>query len=182
MTSITEDNPFVVGIPHDAHVIAKWQHEQSESWARLKEQERKAWQRRNKQVDAELQAALAPPPPPRIEPEPHAIAAPAQTAIASEPVGTDGDVNTKPVDRGTVFKRAALIDRHGWQWPTIKRDLQDASGNGLSGVAKASEHGYWFEANALNWARERGKLNETTERTAPTPATPFSGLTHRMKG
>lgn len=109
--------------------------------------------------------------------------APAQTAPA--PVVTASDAPAKPtatIDRGWVMKRAALIEKHERQWPTINRDFQDASENGLSKSAKAPGHGDWFEADALIWARQRGKLSETTGQQTPSPATPFGGLTHRIKG
>ncbi len=62
-----------------------------------------------------------------------------------------------PVDRGWLMKKAALIEKHAEVWPTIKRDFQDASENGLSKAAKAPVHGGWYEAAALNWADQRGK-------------------------
>lgn len=83
---------------------------------------------------------------------------------------------TKETDRGWVLKKAALIQKHQRQWPTINRDFQDSSENELSKAAKAPGHGNWFEADALNWARQRGKLSEKTAQQAQTPATPFSGL------
>ena len=89
---------------------------------------------------------------------------------------------TATIDRGWVMKKAALIKKHEPEWRTINRDFQDASDNGLSIAAKAPGHGEWFEADALNWARQRAKLNETTGQQAPSRATPFSGLTHRIKG
>ena len=87
-----------------------------------------------------------------------------------------------PVDRGWVMKKAALIEKHERQWSTIKRDFQDASENGLSKSAKAPGHGDWFEADALNWARQRGKLKEVANQPAPIQATTLSGLMHRMAG
>lgn len=109
---------------------------------------------------------------------------PAQTAAAPEPVVTDSYCPEKlsaPVDRGWVMKKAALIKKHEHQWKTIKRDFQDSSENGLTRAAKAPEHGNWFETDALDWARTRGKLSEETGQPARTKATPFSGLTHRMQ-
>lgn len=108
--------------------------------------------------------------------------APAQTPATPEPVEPASEKPTATIDRGWVMKKAALIKKHEPEWPTINRDFQDASDNGLSIAAKAPGHGEWFEADALNWARQRGKLNETTGQQAPSRATPFSGLTHRIKG
>lgn len=80
------------------------------------------------------------------------------------------------------MKKAALIAKHKSQWPTINRDFQDASENNLSRDAKAPGHGEWFEADALNWARQRGKYSEAIEQPIANKATPFGGLTHRIKG
>lgn len=90
--------------------------------------------------------------------------------------------STKMVDRGWTLKRAALIAKHQHQWPTITRDLQDASDNQLSRDAKATGHGDWFEADALKWAEQRGKLTKASIEAMPVKATPFTGLTHRIKG
>jgi hypothetical protein len=109
----------------------------------------------------------------------------AKTTVTPAPVEPASNGTAKPTvtgDRGWVMKRAALIGKHGHQWPTISRDFQDASENSLSIAAKAPGHGDWFEADALNWARQRGKLTETTGQQAPSPATLFGGLTHRIKG
>jgi len=108
--------------------------------------------------------------------------APATDTSTPEPVEPASEKPTATIDRGWVIKKAALIKKHEPEWPTINRDFQDASDNGLSIAAKAPGHGEWFEADALNWARQRGKLNETTGQKASSRATPFSGLTHRIKG
>lgn len=62
-------------------------------------------------------------------------------------------------DRGRRVKRKALINENLYRWPTIERDLKDASTNGLSAIAKADGTSWWWESAALNWAQERGKLN-----------------------
>ena len=54
------------------------------------------------------------------------------------------------------MNRSALIQAHKHEWPSIERDLKDASENGLS-AAKAGPR-EWFEADALEWARGKGKL------------------------
>jgi hypothetical protein len=54
--------------------------------------------------------------------------------------------------------RAALIAAHEHHWPTIRRDLQDASANGLK-AAKAGAR-EWYEQVALEWARAKGKLTD----------------------
>ncbi len=109
--------------------------------------------------------------------------APEQTAATPAPVVAASDGPARPaamVDRGWVMKRAALIQKHERRWSTINRDFQDASDNGLSKAAKAPGHGDWFEVDALNWARQRGKLSEAIGQQTPSPATPFGGLTHRI--
>jgi len=109
--------------------------------------------------------------------------APAQTTTAPVVAASEApELPTTRVDRGWVMKKAALIEKLERQWSTINRDFQDASENGLSNAAKAPGHGNWFETDALNWARQRGKLSEATEQQAKTPATLFGGLTHRIKG
>lgn len=84
-------------------------------------------------------------------------AAPVVTESASAGVEPD---KAGSVDKGWVMKKAALIKKHTAQWPTINRDFQDASENDLSKAAKAPGHGEWFEAAALNWADQRGKLEK----------------------
>lgn len=111
-------------------------------------------------------------------PAPRTATLPAEVAI----VNSDVPAKPLPMNRGWVMKKAALISRHQHQWPTINGDFQGASENGLTKAAKSPGHGDWFEADALNWARQRGKLHEATEPPALIPATPFSGLAHRIKG
>ena len=113
--------------------------------------------------------------------------APAQTAKPASVVAGGASDAAEPVnagqrDRGWVMKRAALIKKHFHQWSTIKGDFHSASENDLSKMAKAPGHGDWFEADALKWAEKRGKLTKSNDQTAPVPATPFTGLTHKMQG
>ena len=84
------------------------------------------------------------------------------------------------INRGLAMKKSALINKHKSQWSTIERDFQDASENQLSKMAKAPKHGYWFEADALKWAEQNGKLFLT--KTIAATATPFPSTTHRIKG
>jgi hypothetical protein len=55
------------------------------------------------------------------------------------------------------FKKSALVAAHVHEWPTIERDISDATANGLATAAKAGTRG-WREADALTWARAKGKL------------------------
>ena len=96
------------------------------------------------------------------------------------PTATDGgDIEAAaPVDKGLVLKKKALIDKHCSQWPTMERDFQDANTNQLSKMAKAPSHGHWFEAAALAWAEQRGKLTKVGQHAAP--ASPFTGMVHKI--
>jgi hypothetical protein len=77
------------------------------------------------------------------------------------------------VNRGALIKREALVLKHERTWPTIDRDLKDASENGLSAAAKSDKRGMWWEAAALAWATAKGKLRGAGP---GAPASPFSGL------
>lgn len=78
--------------------------------------------------------------------------APAQPqAAAPAPVVAGSDAPVVP------FKKAALIDAHIHEWPSIARDIADANTNGLAAAAKAGARG-WKEDAALVWARANGKL------------------------
>ena len=79
--------------------------------------------------------------------------APAQAAAEPAPVVGDSASNARVVP----FKKAALIAAHVHEWPTIERDISDANANGLATAAKADARG-WREADALTWARAKGKL------------------------
>jgi hypothetical protein len=54
--------------------------------------------------------------------------------------------------------RRVLVQRHLHHWPTIDRDLKDASDNGLD-EAKAGARA-WYEDTALAWATANGKIND----------------------
>ena len=82
-------------------------------------------------------------------------------------------------DRGLVMKKAALMNKHKSQWSTIERDFRDSSENQLSKMAKAPKHGYWYEADALKWAEQQGKLFLTKKNAAT--ATPFPSTVHLME-
>lgn len=79
------------------------------------------------------------------------------------------------------LKRAALIELHRREWPTIERDLRDASSNDLAKSARSSRHGYWREGDALNWARQRGKL-KTQRLSSEVVGWEGTARKHRMKG
>lgn len=55
-------------------------------------------------------------------------------------------------------KKDAMIRELEAEWPSIVRDLTDASRNGLSAAAKAQKHGHWYISSAREWAKQEGKL------------------------
>jgi len=79
-------------------------------------------------------------------------------------------------DRGNCVKRTALINRNCRRWPSIERDLKDASTNGLSAEAKANKATFWWEGDALKWAEARDKLE------AQTGSVSLASVVHRMRG
>ena len=104
--------------------------------------------------------AQSQPLPPAVEPlpgaEPPAIGparADTRDTATPAPVVADSASNAHVVP----FKKAALIAAHVHEWPTIERDISDANANGLATAAKADARG-WREADALTWARAKGKL------------------------
>lgn len=80
---------------------------------------------------------------------------------------------SKPQAKVEKRKRGALINELSPRWPTIYRDLQDASRNELADAAKLGG-GYWDVDAALKWAEEKGKLK------SPSNA-PQSSFVHRIK-
>jgi hypothetical protein len=80
-----------------------------------------------------------------------------------------------------ILKKAALLKKHLHRWPTINRDFQDASENGLSVAAKAPTHGDWFESKALGWAEKKGKLLSSEQRGNPLTGNIW-GTVHKIKG
>jgi hypothetical protein len=66
-------------------------------------------------------------------------------------------------------KRAQMIRQHAHKWPTIARDLTDASTNGLAEAAKAGSRG-WHEAAALAWARSNRRTGKAARQCKAKPA------------
>jgi len=64
------------------------------------------------------------------------------------------------VESAEKRKRSALIDETKCIWPSVSRDLQDASRNGLSKAAKHQENTFWKLRESLAWAIERGKITK----------------------
>lgn len=91
----------------------------------------------------------------------------AQASIATAPATVAGRSPLKknkeesnPATAAPVFsmRRDAMVTKYQDRWPTIARDMKDASTNGLS-RAKAG-HRDWNEQTAIEWAKAKGKLIE----------------------
>lgn len=67
------------------------------------------------------------------------------------------------------MKKAALIAALEHEWPSIERDLSDASRNGLKAAAHSGTHGKWYKARARVWAVSEGKIKQAA------PAHPITG-------
>lgn len=64
-------------------------------------------------------------------------------------------------DTGPVFSmtKAAMIEQHKHEWPSIEGDIRDAANNKLA-TAKAGPRG-WNESAAMAWAKANNKLKST---------------------
>jgi hypothetical protein len=83
------------------------------------------------------------------------------------------------------MNRTALIDAHEHEWPAIRRDIADASTNGLA-AAKAGAR-EWHEMQALEWARAKGRLKSAIKPAAELAKTMNSmasiqGRKHKLEG
>jgi hypothetical protein len=113
---------------------------------------------------------------PAVTPEPQG-----PPVVAGGVSGGALPIKAAPVAKVWVMKRAALVKKHVDRWPTIGRDLQDASENGLSKAAKALGHGEWYESAALDWARQRGKLEEEKQVGPANSVFALAGTQHKIK-
>jgi hypothetical protein len=87
-----------------------------------------------------------------------------------------------PVQDQWILKKATLLKKHLHRWPTINRDFQDASENGLSAAAKAPIFGEWFESKALGWAEKKGKLLSSEQQDNALAKNFWPSTIHRIKG
>lgn len=83
------------------------------------------------------------------------------------------------------MSKAALIDAHKHEWLTIERDIADASTNGLA-AAKAGARAWW-EGQAMEWAKAKGKLEGAAKPAAVLAQTMHSmasipGRRHTLEG
>ena len=84
--------------------------------------------------------------------------APVVAVGASGGVETDKAAQAQNTVTGPKFSMTlrAMIEQHKHDWPTIEVDIKGASDNGLD-AAKAGPRGWW-ELEAMEWARSKGKL------------------------
>lgn len=72
------------------------------------------------------------------------------------PAASSGTTQQPPEE---VRKRNALINELVREWPSIERDLRDASRSPELQAAKVPDkHGYWFLERVKKWGRANGKL------------------------
>lgn len=115
-------------------------------------------------------------PPKAIEPLPPT--APPEISESPHPP-TDKTAETSDTGNPATMKRAALVGEFEKVWPSIDRDLRDASENGLSDAAKSSERGWWRVDAALQWAKQRGKLSGVPRTSPATSVFDLAGKIHR---
>jgi hypothetical protein len=80
------------------------------------------------------------------------------TSLAA--IATDVPHTPPQESRTEERKRSALVSETESFWPSIERDLRDASRNGLSLAAKSCRNTFWKVREALSWATERGKIKK----------------------
>lgn len=83
------------------------------------------------------------------------------------------------------MSKAALIAAHEHEWPTIRRDIAGASTNGLAAAKAGSRE--WWEAQAMDWAKAKGKLTSAAKPAALLAQTMNSmasipGRRHKLEG
>jgi hypothetical protein len=113
---------------------------------------------------------------------PEAAQPPPLPVRAESALGNAEPVKAERMVAGWMMKRSALIKKHICRWPTIERDLRDASENGLSKAAKAPGHGEWFETLALNWAKQRAKYIDEKPESQAVIETVWATTRHKIKG
>ena len=87
------------------------------------------------------------------------------TSNGGKRIATTSNGSTKLVPIEGELKKAALVAKHKSKWPTIERDISNGVRNGLSYAAKSHyKNGWWREAEALAWAKQHGRLSESTTR------------------
>jgi len=79
-------------------------------------------------------------------------AMPQQTAPAA-PAGPQPDEQV-----AQEVKKTALVRELQGEWPSIEKDLSEASRNGLA--AARVRHGFWDVQKVKDWGKSRGKLSK----------------------
>lgn len=112
----------------------------------------------------------------RTQPKPQTASA-VPVKSSSPPVATPSASEAQTQEYAPVLlKRAALVAKHLRNWPTVETDLNHGNENGLTARAKSDKRGYWREADALQWARENGKLQEPAKLLGSGGSDPFNRL------
>lgn len=83
-----------------------------------------------------------------------------------------------PAEKRRFFKKSALVQELQGEWPTIEKDLSEASRNGLN-AAKAKAHGSWDVQKASEWAEGKGKLVKSAKGHTLQAAWQGNKTTHR---
>lgn len=91
---------------------------------------------------------------------------------------TPPEISQKPIEE--IRKRRALKKEVEIFWPSIERDLQDGSRNGLSQMARAEKNTFWKVREALTWASQQGKLVKQNAITFVS-SNPESGLSPMLR-
>jgi hypothetical protein len=113
---------------------------------------------------AELLAKAPPEPVSVTVPIPIPVPVPVTVSVPVGETAAESPDQTKEPSRGqasesVLVKRKALTAM-ARIWPTVESDLRHAGDNGLQAAAKGSQHGMWKEKEALEWARQQGKLSD----------------------
>lgn len=97
-----------------------------------------------------------------------------------EPVAPVEPANLASEEKRRVLKKKVLIEELQGEWPTIIKDLSDASRNGLK-AAKAEGHGMWDVEKASEWAESRGKRGrrKSAQENTLNSVWPGKGTIHR---
>jgi hypothetical protein len=68
----------------------------------------------------------------------------------------------EPTEQPRLLKKKALLEELASDWPTIEKDIREASRNGLDS-AKGGKHGMWNAKLCRDWAESKGKLKKAAQ-------------------
>lgn len=114
------------------------------------------------------------------EPEPPAAPVVPERVAVADATGPASAVTAPTTGLKFSMTKAAMLNQHRHEWPTIERDMADASKNGLS-AAKAGARD-WNEATALEWARANNKLKNAQVANLDGAMRNLPSRRHRMDG